>query len=92
MSEHTIGKLAINETVSGKIKVFSAEIYAKFPTRWSKSWVFAPASQQGRAGMLANARRLIACWNACEELSTEVLESVALGELVFRLRAKPGVK
>lgn len=34
---------------------------------------------------LANARRLVALWNACEGLSTEVLERIALQSPVDRL-------
>jgi len=30
----------------------------------------------------ANARRLVACWNACQRFSTEALEAGAVGELL----------
>jgi hypothetical protein len=34
----------------------------------------------------ANARRLVACWNACQSIPTDALEAGVVGELVEAVR------
>lgn len=46
--------------------------------------VSAPAMRQMPAE--ANARRLVACWNACQSIPTEALEAGVVGELVEACR------
>jgi hypothetical protein len=46
--------------------------------------VSAPAMRQMPAE--ANARRLVACWNACQSIPTEALEAGVVGELVEAVR------
>lgn len=80
MSGHTPGPWEVGETISGRIKVFA-------PAKgegddWSRGWVAAPASQQGRAAMVANAR-LIA---AAPELLAGLKDVFALMQEGFLVR------
>ncbi|MFH1572554.1 MAG: hypothetical protein ABIG68_01145 [Acidobacteriota bacterium] len=39
-----------------------------------------------RQRCVANARRAVACWNACQGIPTEALEAGAIGKLVYAAR------
>lgn len=65
MSEHTQGRLHVHHDHGWLVVTDEKEnLYLKV------------VKGLGTSIDLANARRLVACWNVCEGLSTEVLESI----------------
>lgn len=75
-AKHTAGKLDLDEIDDGTVWAIRDE--SGFAI--AKCWHF------DREKYDYNARRLVAAWNACEDLSTEALESGAVGELLAACR------
>lgn len=100
--KHTHGRLSLNEFPvgerDGKMAYAKLEIVA--PPQDPRYLVFSIArvefsSEQKHKGFIstskeeaeANARRLVACWNACEGIATDELEDVARTGWVLGPRA-----
>lgn len=92
MSKHTPGRLFLSELPvgerDGEMAYAKLEIVA--PSQDPRYLVFSVARiefsyEQKHKGFIstskeeaeANARRLVACWNACEGMATDVLEKIA---------------
>lgn len=71
-AKHTAGKLDLDEIDDGTVWAIRDE--SGFAI--AKCWHF------DREKYDYNARRLVAAWNSCEDLSTEALESGVVGELL----------
>ena len=57
-----------------------ATLYDKFGQRVANAFEGVMATHRSDAQCQANARRIAACWNACEGLSTESLERTDAGD------------
>lgn len=86
IKEKTMGEQKIEHT-QGELVQESLAVYATLDRRKtmvahtgvaSDAWV--PTEMR-----LANARRVVACWNACVGIGTETLERVSEGKLNIRL-------
>ena len=80
---HTQGRLKLGRISHSEQ---SAEIDAESNTAWMDAYPWEGLAEcrgcdenktRGAAVMEANARRLVAAWNACEGIPTEVLENLA---------------
>ena len=70
-AQHTPGRLVIHQDHTHK--VLSIEDAGDFGhLKINSPWV--EDAWEGDEEAEANARRLVACWNACEGISTEALE------------------
>lgn len=75
-ASHTPGRLAISTIGVGfELESERGEVIAQSQQMVSEDRI------QGLALRKENARRLAACWNACESISTDDLESGVLGKL-----------
>lgn len=83
MSGHTPGRLKVGRISHSEQ---SAEIDAESNTAWMGAYPWEGLAEcrgcdenktRGTKVMKANARRLVAAWNACEGIPTEVLENLA---------------
>lgn len=72
--KHTPGRLHIGKTVASQYT-----LYDEHGQRVANSFESVMVSQRSDGECEANARRLVACWNACEGLDTETLELMASG-------------
>jgi len=59
----------------GPLQVHGSHLYTADPERAMLAQVFNPGSSASDYPLVANARRLVACWNACDGVTTELLES-----------------
>ena len=76
--QHTAGRLAVSEPPSP-----ASPLYLLV----SDAGVVAQVEGLFRSDQkAANARRLVACWNACEGIPTEQVEAGVVGEMVTALR------
>ncbi len=84
---HTPGKLVISSIGVGfEIESEAGEVIAQAQQVTSQDHM------QGLAIRKENARRLSACWNACEGISTEALESVTHAALGWSRTASKLIK
>lgn len=74
MSEHTKGKLIQHPESGGQIGLYaSGHGYVAFvPLGSFEHFIYAQR---------ANARRVLACWNACDGISTETLQDFKLDDI-----------
>ena len=93
MSKHTPGRLFLGELPVGERdgKMTYAKLELVAPSQDPRYLVFSVARiefsyEQKHKGFIstskeeaeANARRLVACWNACEGMATDVLEKITM--------------
>lgn len=83
--EHTKGKLHVGEMHNQSIDINHSHGDVKGAISLTIAKVTARPSWIGESE--ANARRLVACWNACEEISTESLELGIIDEITDILKA-----
>lgn len=75
---HTQGRLVVGERVGDRVQL--KHTHGDVPGAISLVVAQVTARESWRAEGEANARRLAACWNACEGLETSWLEGVKLGD------------
>jgi hypothetical protein len=62
----------------GPLQVHGSHLYTADPERAMVAQVFNPGSSASDYPLVANARRLAACWNALQGIPTSLLESVPI--------------
>jgi hypothetical protein len=72
MTQHTQGRLTYHP--EGELAVFLLE-----PDGTTVAKLSATLNTTAHRSLVANTRRLVACWNACGGIETEVLEQHGLG-------------
>ena len=91
-AQHTKGRLKLGRVSHSEQ---SAEIDAESNTAWMDAYPWEGLAEcrgceenktRGASVMEANARRLVACWNACEGISTTEVEAAARsGSIAYAL-------